>query len=283
MSPSSPPPDVPSATVTVPQPIHPVAEWTVTDEAPEFRWTLLPDVDAYRLQIAASEAFETIYLDEVVEGPTDVRLAEVMPDDAVAGVWRVRAEADEETHWSATAAFAVADEEEADEAEFLVDAPPVPVRPIQEEAIDPEEATLSWEGVPEASGYRVQVSEDDGFDEPLVDLTLDRTPHLTLFDTLPTENGTLCWRVRALFPNDTEGPWSETARFDTATIPAAEEELAAEGEEPGGTAESPPVERSPVAAGPARQSQTSNAMVFTFISVLLVSFLLTLLLIMWAI
>ncbi len=276
-----PPSDPPSATATPPQPTHPVAEWTVTDAALEFRWTLLPDVDAYRLQIAASESFETIYYDEGVDGPTVVEFAEVLPDDAVTVAWRVRAEGDEDTPWSAPAVFAVSDEDPDDEAEFLVDAPPVPVRPIQGDAVNPEGATLTWDGVPEASGYRVQVSNAESFEDPLVDLTLGHTPHLTLYDPLSTADGTLFWRVRALFPNGTEGPWSETVQFDAASVPAAEAELAAEGDEPAG--EAPSVKRSPVAAGPARRSHTSNTMVLTFISVLLVSFLLTIVLIMWAV
>lgn len=276
-----PPSDQPSASVTTPQPTHPVAEWTVTDEALEFRWTLLPDVDAYRLQIAASESFETIYHDKVVDGPTVVELADVLPDDVVAAVWRVRAEGDEETPWSTPAAFAVSDEDPDDEAEFLVDAPPVPVRPIQGDAVDPEGATLTWDGVPEASGYRVQVSDADSFEEPSVDLTLGHTPHLTLHEHLSTADGTLFWRVRALFPNGTEGPWSETVQFDAASVPAAEAELAAEGDEPAG--EAPSLKQSPVAAGPARRSYTSDTMAFTFIAVLLVSFFLTIVLIMWAV
>jgi hypothetical protein len=238
-------------------------------------------VDAYRLQIAASESFETIYFERVVDGPTVVELEEVLPDDVEEAVWRVRTEGDEEGAWSTSAVFSVVEDDVDEEAEFLVDAPPVPVRPIQGDAVNPVGVTLTWDGVPEASGYRVQVSETDAFDKPLVDRTLGHTPYLTLYDPLSTSDGTLFWRVRTLFPNGTEGPWSEIVQFDAATVPAAEAKLAAEGEESPG--ETPAGQGSPAAAGPARRSHTSNAMVFAFISVLLVSFLLTIGLIFWAV
>jgi hypothetical protein len=257
-----------------------VAQQTVTDTAPEFRWTTLPDADAYRLQVAGSATFDSLFYDEVVDGPTTVVLGEVLPDDVETGVWRVRAEA-EQAAWSTVAHFSVADApQDRGEAQFLVDAPPVTIYPIENDTVDAAAPSFTWEAVPEASGYRLQVARNESFDDPIVNLTVDQTTSLTLFDVLPEEQAALHWRICALFPNDTEGPWSGTVRFAADPEAEADTDLAAEGEVARAESESPSMERSPVAAGPARHSHTSSAMALAFIGILLVSFLVTIILIM---
>ncbi|MFB6248991.1 MAG: DNA-binding protein [Salinibacter sp.] len=283
--PASPPrPDAPSSTLPAPQPTHPVAGRAITADAPEFRWTAVPDAAGYRLQLAASSDFETCYYDERVDGPTAVPLAEVLPPGAETVVWRVRAETSGEAPWCNAASFRVAASDEVDAAaQFLVDAPPVPIRPVQGDAVDAEAATFTWEGVPEASGYRVQVSPSPAFDASIVDLTLDQTTTLTLFGELPQQTEVLHWRVRALFPNDTEGPWSEIGTFGTdpdveSAMPVVAEPQADDGPEaPGEPA--PSADRSAVAAGPARTARTSSTAALVAIGVLVVSFLLTILLV----
>jgi hypothetical protein len=145
-----------------------------------------------------------------------VDLDAVLPEEAGTVVWRVQAVTEaEEAPWSVAASFTSADAAADDAGQFLVNAPPVPIRPIEGDAVDPEGATLTWEGVPQASGYRVQVDTAETFDDPAIDLTLDQTTSLILFEELPDGEAPLYWRVRALFPNDTEGPWSETVQFGT--------------------------------------------------------------------
>jgi hypothetical protein len=279
MSTPSPRPDAPTTTLPAPQPTHPVAGRTIAESAPEFRWTSVPGADAYRLQLAASDTFTTVYYDETVEGPTTVDLDAVLPEEARTVVWRVQAVTEaEEAPWSVAASFTSADAAADDAGQFLVNAPPVPIRPIEGDAVDPEGATLTWEGVPEASGYRVQVDTAETFDDPAIDLTLDQTTSLILFEELPDGEAPLYWRVRALFPNDTEGPWSETVQFgtdpevqDRADEPVATDPEAEADDE---------IRRSAVAAGPAREAHTSSTMAIAFIGLLLVSFLLTVLAIM---
>lgn len=280
MSTSSPRPDVPTSTRPAPQPTHPVAGRTIPDEAPTFQWTAVPDAEAYQLQLAASEGFETVYYDETVDGPTAVSLGEVLPDDATTAVWRVRA-ATPEAPWSSPASFTMGTWEEGNDAQFLVDAPPVPIRPISGDAIEAAGATLTWEGVPGASGYRVQVAETEAFDEPTVDLMLDQDTTLTLLDELPDDTTPFHWRVCALFPNNTEGPWSETVQF--RTDPEVDEEEAAGPPVDEAAEAEASIRRSAVASGPAAEANTSNAMVVAFVGVLVISFLLTILLIMMAI
>jgi hypothetical protein len=258
----------------------------VTADAPEFRWTTVPDAAGYRLQLAASPDFDECYYDERVDGPTTIPLADVLPPEADTVVWRVRAQTSEEAPWCAPASFTVTPPaDRAEDAQFLVDAPPVPIRPLQGDAVDAEAATFTWEGVPEASGYHVQVGPSPDVGDPIVDLTLDQTTTLTLFGELPREREGLYWRVRALFPNNTAGPWSGPSGF--GTDPDVEPDVPvgagheAPAEETNAPAEpTPSVERSAVAAGPAREARTSSTMAMVAIVLLVVSFVVTVLLVM---
>jgi len=277
---TSPRPDVPPSTLPAPQPTHPVAGRTVTDEAPAFRWTAVPDAPDYRLQLAGSSDFEACYYDEVVDRPATVTLGQVLPDEAETVYWRVQVGTGGEAPWSNPAVFTITEVEPDPGAQFLVDAPPVPIRPVRGDAVDTGAATLTWEGVPEASGYRVQVASGPDVEEAAIDLTLDRTTTLTLFDELPPERQSLYWRVRALFPNDTEGPWSETHRF--GTDPDVEEAAVPEEPAAAASADAVPPERSPRAAGPAAAARTSSMEAVVGIGIFVVSFLLTILLIMMA-
>ena len=280
-TPTTPREDVPTSAMPVPTPTHPVAGRSVASGTPTFDWTPVPDADTYRLQLAASDAFETLYYDDTVDGPTSLALDDVLPDDVDTVVWRVRVETAGETAWSTTARFETPGTQADDAREFLVDAAPVLIHPSRGDDVEADAATFAWEAVPEASGYQLQVAPNESFDEPLVDLTVDRVTSLTFFEMLPAERASLYWRGRALFPNESEGPWSDTARFGTnPDVDPADEALAAPGEEPPG-AEGPSSDaNSPIASGPAREAHTSSAMAWTFIAVLLVSFLATILLIM---
>jgi hypothetical protein len=280
-TPTSPRQDVPTSSMPMPNPTHPVAGRSVTDEAPTFDWTPVPGADTYRLQLAASEAFETIYHEATVGGPTSMSLADVLPDDATTVVWRVRAETGPEAPWSTPARFDVSGTTD-DAGEFLVDASPVPVHPIEGDALDAHAAAFTWEPVPEASGYQLQVARVESFDDSIVDLTFDQTTSLTLFDMLPAESSPLYWRVRALFPNDKEGPWSDTAVFGTDDTTAEEENVSeTPATSPPAETGSPSMKNSPMAAGPAQEARTSQAMAMTFVLVLVVSFLATIFAIMW--
>ncbi len=271
MSTASSPPDVPRSTRPAPQPTHPVAEQAVPLEAQAFRWTAVPEADTYRLQLAASDAFEALYYDEIVDAGTTVDLADVVPEGRDTVVWRVRAETEDAASWSTTASFRVGEQDDTADEQLQVDAPPVPIRPIAGDRVEANGATLTWEGVPEAAGYRVQVAPTDAFDEPLVDLTVDQTTTLTLFEELPDEQNRLFWRVQVLFPGATEGAWSDIVRFETTS------DLDEDFEPEGGDEEPSSLERSPLAAGPAQEARTSSGMAVGFIVILIVSFLLTLL------
>lgn len=267
--------DSPSATKPVPVPTHPVARQPVDEEAPEFDWTQVPDVDHYRLQIAASDEFDTIHYDETVEPKTTIALDSILPTGETTAAWRVRAETSDWTSaWSNAAHFARGSAEAEPREALLVDASPVPLHPTAETSANRNATTFAWEPIPEASGYQLQVTQREDFSTVEVDLTLDHTTALTLYKALPKEDSPLYWRVRSLFPHSTPGPWSTPIAFEISPIPAPETEPHSE---PDATKDT--TEGDPIFAGPAERSQTSSTLSLTVALLTVVSFIVTILLI----
>ncbi|MFP4228099.1 MAG: DNA-binding protein [Salinivenus sp.] len=253
----------PTATTPVPYPTRPVAGRRVDGPTVSFDWTPLPGVTHYRLQLASTEAFAGPFFDDTVERPATVDLEEALPEEADTIYWRVRAaEADP---WGGPAHFGAPGATDLDDESVVVQAEPVPVTPAPRVAVDPSTATFAWEGVPEASGYQFQVAPDSEFEAPLLDLTLDRTAAVVLYDQLPAADR-LHWRVRTLFPEGSTGPWSTAIPFSTADEDAG---LEAEEQEEG-----PPREWA-VAAGPAQEARTGRTMAVMFILVVVLGFLLS--------
>lgn len=262
----------------IPHPTHPVAGRVVESPVPTFDWTPLPEVEAFRLQIARTDAFETTYYDETVGRPVSVELDTIVPDEASTVYWRVRPEAGERGRpWSEAAHFALSTRA-VDDA-VVVDAEPVPVHPASGDAVDPGAAAFVWEGVPEASGYQLQVLTDDGGDR-LVNLPLDRTTSVVLYDQLPDEHASLRWRVRSLFPTEATGPWSPGIVFGTSP--------GTEGDEDAFTTRPAPEEGKEettpdgaVAAGPAQRARTGRTGSIAFILLIILGFLLAAGLVAW--
>ena len=256
----------------MPHPTRPVAGRRVDSASPTFDWTPLPGVTTYRLQLAETDAFETILYDDDVERPVTINLDDVLPSDAATVYWRVRAA--EAERWSGTAHFGAPGATDLADESVVVQAEPVPVTPAHEAVIDPHTATFAWEGVPEASGYQLQVAEAETFDAPTLDLTLDRAASLVLYDQLPETDG-LHWRVRTLFPEGSAGPWSAAVPFSTSTdvedvsaMTAAEEEADR-------------ADDRARAAGPASEARTSGTMSVLIILMIALGFLLSVGLVAW--
>lgn len=85
-----------------PEPLRPLAGVPVEAGGAAFAWTPVPAADAYRLQIAADHAFETLRLDLPVGTATEVTVFGQLPEDGRAWFWRVRAGSGP---WSAAVRF----------------------------------------------------------------------------------------------------------------------------------------------------------------------------------
>ncbi len=91
---------------------------------------------------------------------------------------------------------------------------PLLIAPTDGQTLATAEVGFEWGGVENATGYRLQVATDSGFNNLVVnDASLLNT---SATKTLPGED-TYYWRVRAL--GDEDGPWSEVWSF-TITFPA---------------------------------------------------------------
>jgi len=90
----------------------------------------------------------------------------------------------------------------------LLDAPvDQKIIPLGDEAETP--VHLSWQEVPEASTYHLQISSQSLFSGALVDQMLE-TPSATLSHA---REGNYYWRVAAVFADGTQGPTSEVRKF----------------------------------------------------------------------
>lgn len=279
MSTPTPYQESPPRTLPVPTPTKPVAGRPAASEAPTFDWTPVPDATKYRVQIAETEAFETIYYDEPTARAPSLSLDSVLPDDTTTACWRVRAETGESTTspWSDAAHFLVPTAElAADDEVIRVDAPPVPVHPHsrRDAPVDHRAVTFSWEEIPAASGYHLQVARSEVIADPSVDLTVDQTTSVTLYDVVSPEASPLHWRVRALYRTAAPGPWSSVVSFTVAPPSDEDEDIAPETVDP---------ESSARAAGPVEHARTSRGFslfvslfaVLSFIATIALIFLVT--------
>jgi hypothetical protein len=253
-----------------------VAGRPVDTEPPVFGWTPIPGATRYRVQVAGTEAFESALYDDVTERGAALPLGSMLPDGATTIYWRVRAETEEERSvWSEPAHFAVPTAERAaEDAALRGDAAPVPLQPegTGEAPVDQGAVPFSWEAIPEASGYQLQVAPTESVADPHVDLTVDRTTSVTLYDVLPVEAATYHWRIRALFRVADPGPWSSPVAFAVAPLATEEEDLAPEAADPQASAR---------AAGPATEARTSRALSLTVSLIAVLSFLATIALIIF--
>lgn len=273
MEPPTPYQESSSRTLPAPYPTHPVAGRPVESDAPTFDWTPVPDATHYRVQIADSEAFESIYYDETTARQTALSLNDVLPDDAATACWRVRAETDDSkpSSWSDPAHFArSAPERATDAAAVRVDAPPVPLHPTDDSPADRAAVPFSWESVPEASGYQLQVAANEDFADPTVDLTFDQTTSVTLCEMLSPEHSPFYWRIRPLFRVADPGPWSAPVPFTVGQPPEEEQDLAPEAEDP---------ESSARAAGPVEHARTSRGLSLAVSLIAVLTFIATILLV----
>lgn len=151
--------------------------------AMQFPFAAVEGAVRYRAQLARDEAFNDVVMDGVFDA-SPARFAGLADGD----YWlRVRAidEAGLEGYDAARA--------------FALRARPEPPR-----SATPRAATLSWEAVPEAAGYRLQVSRDVAFKE----LAGEWDSPAPAVDTgLPP--GAYFWRVATLRSEGRRGPWSD--------------------------------------------------------------------------
>jgi hypothetical protein len=92
---------------------------------------------------------------------------------------------------------------------------PTPVTPRSGAAVDGSAAYFSWEPVPNAHAYRVQIAAEAAFDTPLYTIEVENVTELTLLEMLPDDGSVYYWRVQAVVIEERH-PWSTPTRFVAA-------------------------------------------------------------------
>ncbi len=90
--------------------------------------------------------------------------------------------------------------------------PPHPSSPLSGAVVDGTAVTFVWNGVPDATGYRLQVAPDRQFVRDVLEIETGLGTSVALQDTLPPSDAPRFWRVQAETP---DGPtrWSPYGRF----------------------------------------------------------------------
>ena len=88
---------------------------------------------------------------------------------------------------------------------------PTLVSPASDARLQPGTVNFDWSDVAGATGYTIQIDTNQSFQAPFTLETTTTTSQHTA-TTLPTQR--LWWRVRAVDPTGTPGPWSSTRRFE---------------------------------------------------------------------
>jgi len=275
----------PSTTKT-PTPRQPAPDVPVEDAAPTLEWTAVPNATTYHLQVAPRDTFDTLLFDSNVGNLTSITLYDVVPQDGGTYFWRVRAEtsSDEAPWWSEPASFTmkkgIIAVSASRRSRTSASDGPLLREPTEGAPVDGQSALFHWDPVSGAQGYEVEIAASPDFDDPFT-VEPGETTKLTLYGMLPVDGSAFFWRVRALRSNHEWTDWSEAARFVAAT----DEEFVSYQEEQERKAEEAKEAAAAVAkrdeehVSPVLTARTSPYVSLGISSLMLVSFLLTILLV----
>lgn len=179
----------------------------VTTVRPVFDWkNTNPLAHHYRIQVAEDNSFSTLVIDE-----TDFFESTFTPSiDLTPGklyYWRVRAfsQSNKASSWSPVWTFKTALDK------------PILLSPLHTDSLQTDRPTLTWDAVPFATQYQLQVSALGDFSTLLVNTNVSTT-ELQLTKDLPQKK-TLYWRVRAK-TSAVAGLWSTRWTFKTGNPPS---------------------------------------------------------------
>lgn len=97
------------------------------------------------------------------------------------------------------------------------DAPtPAPLAPVDGAPVDGSAATFSWNFLPDAQAYQLQIGTTPGFEDVICTIDAGDATHLTVYEMLPEDGSVFYWRIRARTAEDWL-PWSAPQPFEAAT------------------------------------------------------------------
>lgn len=180
-----------------------------------FAWNTVPSAIAYEIHIE-DENWKTVY--QQINTGTSLTISEGFEYGKVY-YWRVRAQFPNNIlgDWSKKYWFSLrkpASNEPSTASSGITTTassknPPVLMNPIDKARLDTYTFFFIWEVVSKADSYQIQIEDNGG------KLTVSRTVKNTQYRTVDelTKDSTYFWRVRAHFPNNTFGNWSEKRSF----------------------------------------------------------------------
>ncbi len=182
---------------------------------PELEWLQVDHATDYYIEVATDSRFDEIEQTHR-SSATELKIPEKL-DYATTYYWRARAE-NEEVYgeWSDAQTFTTAPETPS---EVTLTAP----KDGQNEVtMQPE---LEWQPAEQAESYEIQMDADEGFDESIIDTTLDASdePYFQLPESL-SSSVTYHWRIRGVNSGGA-GEWSDVYSFTTKPEPPPVVEL----------------------------------------------------------
>ncbi|NUO80180.1 SUMF1/EgtB/PvdO family nonheme iron enzyme [candidate division KSB1 bacterium] len=182
--------------------LAPVNGDAISNAMPNFMWNASPGAAQYHLQLAGDNKFTQLLFDDFNLVNNAFAPAQPLPDTTIH--WRVRAQNHSGAwgEWSVVAAFKIITRAAL-------------ASPQNGAALNDNTPTLSWQAVPQADRYRLQISADAQFFTLL--LEQDNIASLAHTVTEPLADGLYYWRVQ---PRDQSGQWlnwSSAFRFTIIT------------------------------------------------------------------
>jgi uncharacterized delta-60 repeat protein len=164
-----------------------------------FDWNDLTTADAYRVQVSYDETFNNIIFDTLIYTVSQFRIAEGHLINNSKYFWRVNTNnAAGEGPWSQTWSFSV----------LIVPDIPTLLSPSNGSRVPSGNITLSWNALPTAEKYRLQVSGEYNFSNIIIDADGLKEPFYTITSNILPDNSVYFWRVNASNIVGTV-PWSD--------------------------------------------------------------------------
>ena len=177
-----------------------------SDSATIFEWHKVATATSYRIQVAANPSFPVYIINEVVYDTLYIAPPGTFTSNAQYYL-RVNASNSGGTSpWTSVYNFSV------------VNNPPIPpilISPLNNAVNISLTPLLDWSDVPSATSYRVQVSQNQNFNNPIVNTTTSSfSSQYTILSGVLSYNTKYYWRANA---SNTGGPsiWSDIWNFTT--------------------------------------------------------------------
>ncbi|WP_456407261.1 FecR domain-containing protein [Thiolapillus sp.] len=165
--------------------VAPPAEATLRSTSVDFEWSTPPQVSGYRFQLAADDEFQSLTIDK--KGLSKTRLNLVLQPGT--WFWRVASTHDDEQGvWGKVRRLLVK---------------PAPAAPVVEVEADKQSLQLRWREGSAGQRHRLQLSEDAGFSQVLMDKVTNEPAW-----TVHRSHSPLHFRVRIIDDDGYEGAWS---------------------------------------------------------------------------